>query len=210
MAVVDISAIPAVLQNIFSFIMQEGDNIFWENPVINPVTSWLDFYNEATKIHRIFVMIFFYIETIVAAFRGMHVSPAKQLCVTTKKVWLLDGQTDARQSDLYVPLCFAGDPTTDLPKEKLDSIEFKSAQSLSCKTNSDENLHNSPMLIIQSLYNQPPPEKMSNLHTSLGVTQAPLSTVWEPAVPVQWSVMARSWRCLDDWAVTGRSDRWRR
>ena len=35
------------------------------------------------------------------------------LCVTTKKVWLLDRQidrqTDAGQSDPYVPLCFTGD-----------------------------------------------------------------------------------------------------
>ena len=56
---------------------------------------------------------------IVAAFRGMHVSPAKH-----SYAWLprkcdyrtdartdgrTDGQTDARQSDTYVPLCFAGD-----------------------------------------------------------------------------------------------------
>ena len=52
---------------------------------------------------------------IVAAFRGMHVSPAKH-----RYAWLprkcdywtdtqTDGQTDAGQSDPYVPLCFAGD-----------------------------------------------------------------------------------------------------
>ena len=51
---------------------------------------------------------------IVAAFWWMHVSPAETyLCVTTKKVWLpdrqIDKQTDAGQSDPYVPLCFAGD-----------------------------------------------------------------------------------------------------
>ena len=48
---------------------------------------------------------------IVAAFRGMHVSPVKhsyalhmyyQESVTT-------GQTHAGQSDPYVPICFAGD-----------------------------------------------------------------------------------------------------
>ena len=50
----------------------------------------------------------------------MHVSPVKHsyiVCVTTKKVWLpdrqthrrTDGQTDAGQSDPYVPLCFVGD-----------------------------------------------------------------------------------------------------
>ena len=35
-----------------------------------------------------------------------------QESVTTKKVWTTaqtDGQTDAEQSDPYVPLCFAGD-----------------------------------------------------------------------------------------------------
>ena len=46
---------------------------------------------------------------IVAAFWGMHVSPAKhtdfQESMTT---WQTDG-TDAGQSDPYVPLCFAGD-----------------------------------------------------------------------------------------------------
>ena len=52
---------------------------------------------------------------IVAAFRGMHVSPAKH-----NYVWLprkcdyrtdrhTHTQTDAGQSDPYVPLCFAGD-----------------------------------------------------------------------------------------------------
>ena len=37
-------------------------------------------------------------ENIVAAFHGMHVSPAKQLCMTTKKAWLSDRHTD-RQTD---------------------------------------------------------------------------------------------------------------
>ena len=52
---------------------------------------------------------------IVAAFRGMHVSPAKH-----SYAWLprkcdyrtdrrTHTQTDAGQSDPYVPLCFAGD-----------------------------------------------------------------------------------------------------
>ena len=44
---------------------------------------------------------------IVAAFRGMHVSPAKH-----SYAWLsrkCDYLTNARQSDPYVPLCFAGD-----------------------------------------------------------------------------------------------------
>ena len=69
---------------------------------------------------------------IVAAFRGMHVSPAKhsycmcdyQESVTTghadgqtdrrRKVWLPDRQTDAGQSDHYVPLCLAGDTINEL------------------------------------------------------------------------------------------------
>ena len=41
-----------------------------------------------------------------------------QESVTTKKVWLpnrqTDGQTDAGQSDPYVPLCFAGDTKMQL------------------------------------------------------------------------------------------------
>ena len=50
-------------------------------------------------------------ENIVAAFRGMHVLPAKHSyrCVTTKKVSLPDRQTDAGQNDPYVPLCITGD-----------------------------------------------------------------------------------------------------
>ena len=47
-------------------------------------------------------------QNIVAAFRGMHVSPAKH-----SYAWLPDRQTDTRtdtgQRDPYVPLCFAGD-----------------------------------------------------------------------------------------------------
>ena len=49
---------------------------------------------------------------IVAAFRGMHVSPAKH---SYASVTVTDGQTDRRtddgQSDPYVALCFAGDTT---------------------------------------------------------------------------------------------------
>ena len=41
---------------------------------------------------------------IVAAFRGMHVSPAKHSFAS-----VTDGQTDDGQSDPYVSLCFAGD-----------------------------------------------------------------------------------------------------
>ena len=61
------------------------------------------------------------VRNIVAAFQGMHVSPAKhsyawlprkcdyQESVTTGQT---DGQTDAGQSDPYVQLCFAGDTKT--------------------------------------------------------------------------------------------------
>ena len=44
----------------------------------------------------------------MAAFRGMHVSPAKHSYagVTDGQT---DGQTDDGQSDPYVSLCFAGD-----------------------------------------------------------------------------------------------------
>ena len=41
---------------------------------------------------------------IVAAFRGMHVSPAKHSYAS-----VTDRQTDDGQSDPYVSLCFAGD-----------------------------------------------------------------------------------------------------
>ena len=47
----------------------------------------------------------------MAAFRGMHVSPAKHSSAS-----VTDGQTDRRtddgQSDPYVSLCFAGDTKT--------------------------------------------------------------------------------------------------
>ena len=56
-------------------------------------------------------------ENIVAAFRGMQVSPAKHsyAWLPRKCDYQTDrhihkyGQTDAGQSDPYVPLCFAGD-----------------------------------------------------------------------------------------------------
>ena len=57
---------------------------------------------------------------IVAAFRGMHVSPAKHSSggVTDGRTdRQTDGQTDRRtddgQSDPYVSLCFAGDTKID-------------------------------------------------------------------------------------------------
>ena len=55
---------------------------------------------------------------IVAAFWGMHVSPAKHSYAWLPRkcdYWTdthTDGQTDAVQSDPYVPLCFAGDTKT--------------------------------------------------------------------------------------------------
>ena len=63
-----------------------------------------------------------HIKNIVAAFRGMHVSPAKHSSAwlprecdyrtdrhTDRQDRRMDRQTDAGQSDPYVPLCFAGD-----------------------------------------------------------------------------------------------------
>ena len=61
-------------------------------------------------------------ENIGAAFRGMHVPPAKH-----SYAWLprkcdyrtdthTHGQTDTGQSDPYVPLCFAGDTTRSTVK----------------------------------------------------------------------------------------------
>ena len=41
--------------------------------------------------------------------RNACVTCETQLCVTTKKVWQTDRQTDYGRSDPYVPLCFAGD-----------------------------------------------------------------------------------------------------
>ena len=43
--------------------------------------------------------------------RNACVACETKLCVTTKKVWLPDRQTDAAQSDPYVPLCITGDTT---------------------------------------------------------------------------------------------------
>ena len=55
---------------------------------------------------------------IVAAFRGMHVSPAKHsymyAWLPRKCDYRTDRWTDAGQSDPYVPLCFAGDTKTIL------------------------------------------------------------------------------------------------
>ena len=55
------------------------------------------------------------IVNIVAAFLVMHVLPAKHsyawLPSVTTKMWIQDRQTD-RQSDAYMPLCFAGDTKT--------------------------------------------------------------------------------------------------
>ena len=59
-----------------------------------------------------------YNKNIVAAFRGMHVSPAKHSsggvtdghCQTDRRTdRRTDRQTDDGQSDPYVSLCFAGD-----------------------------------------------------------------------------------------------------
>ena len=50
----------------------------------------------------------------MAAFQGMHMSPAKHSYVRLPRKCdfrtdtQTDGQADAGQSDLYVPLCFEG------------------------------------------------------------------------------------------------------
>ena len=60
---------------------------------------------------------------MMAAFRVMHVSPAKDsyICMRDYQESMngetdgrTDRQTDAGQSDPYVPLCFAGDPMTHI------------------------------------------------------------------------------------------------
>ena len=50
-------------------------------------------------------------KNIVAAYQGMHVSPAKHsyAWLPRKCDYRTDTQTDARQNDPYVPLCFTGD-----------------------------------------------------------------------------------------------------
>ena len=62
-------------------------------------------------------------ENIVAAIRGMHVSPAKHsYCMRDYQESVTTGQTDTRthrqtdagQSDHYVPLCLAGDTINEL------------------------------------------------------------------------------------------------
>ena len=51
------------------------------------------------------------VKNIVAAFRGMHALPAKHgyAGLSRKCDYRTDGQTDAGQSDPYLPLSFAGD-----------------------------------------------------------------------------------------------------
>ena len=51
-----------------------------------------------------------HLKKIVAAFRGMHVSPAKHSSAS-----VTDGQTDDGQSDPYVSLCFAATQKVQKP-----------------------------------------------------------------------------------------------
>ena len=51
----------------------------------------------------------FVYSNIVAAFRGMHVSPVKHSYAWLPRKYQTDGQTDAGQSDSHAPLCFVGD-----------------------------------------------------------------------------------------------------
>ena len=67
--------------------------------------------------HYFFTVVFqqWTFKKIVAAFQGMHVSPAKHSyeSVTDGRTdRQTDGQTDDGQSDPYVSLCFAGDTKT--------------------------------------------------------------------------------------------------
>ena len=57
------------------------------------------------------------VQNIAAAFRGMHAWPAKHSYVWLQRKcdYQTDTQTDAKQSDPYVPLCFAGETKTICP-----------------------------------------------------------------------------------------------
>ena len=72
----------------------------------------------------------FLFSNIVAAFRGMHVSPAKHSYGWLPRkcdYWTdtqTDGQTDAGQKDPYVLLCFAGDTKScDIPHLFFTSLQ---------------------------------------------------------------------------------------
>ena len=94
---------------------------------------------------------------IVAAFRGMHVSPAKHsFRKCDRKVW--DGRTDDGQSDPYESLCFAGDTKTllswnaqkhtvngnEYPKQGI--LQIFRVQTLICSTLGFWNLRSKPYL----------------------------------------------------------------
>ena len=68
----------------------------------------MPFQTTNTKVNNLVTFTLTLVLNIVAAFRGMHVSPAKHsyASVTDGQT---DGQTDDGQSDPYVSLCFAGD-----------------------------------------------------------------------------------------------------
>ena len=59
---------------------------------------------------------------IVAAFRGMHVSPAKHsFGKCDRKVWQTDRQTDGQTTDKVIPMCrYASQATQKLIKKKKD------------------------------------------------------------------------------------------
>ena len=75
-------------------------------------------FNIQKYFYQILTVYYQAIKNIVAAFRGMHVSPAKHsyAWLPRKCDYRTDGrtdrQTDTGQSDPYVPLCFAGDTKT--------------------------------------------------------------------------------------------------
>ena len=83
------------------------------------IVSMQHFYKLQCKIINFSLQVTIMDRNIVAAFRGMHVSPAKHsyAWLSRKCDYRTDRrthtQTDAGQSDPYVPLCFAGDTKTD-------------------------------------------------------------------------------------------------
>ena len=73
---------------------------------------------------------------IVAAFRGMHVSPAKHsyASVTDRQTdRRTDRQTDDGQSDPYVSLCFAGDTKSFMLSKRFESTEVDRRKTLGYK-----------------------------------------------------------------------------
>ena len=94
--------------------VKEGDlnHLLWHHSFVSIV--------QTTPVRGYIWVLHYYhltvLKNIVAAIRGMHVSPAKHsFGKCDRKVWQTDGQTDRQtdgQSDPYVSLCYAGDTKT--------------------------------------------------------------------------------------------------